>query len=228
MRPAGGNASTLKRWAEIWEISTEHFDPLAALRANAGRPQRRPLSEILVDGSTYSRHSLKERLYEEGLKERRCEHCGQDERWRGRRMALILDHVNGIATDNRLENLQIVCPNCAATLDTHCGRNKNRKYADRECLGCGTVFHPYGQQQRYCSIRCSAEGHSGVPQVSRRRAERPPEPELRALVAAEGYSAVGRRFGVSDNAIRKWLRQYERERAREAGVAAHDDLPHAA
>ena len=49
---------------------------------------------------------------------RRCELCGQTESWRGRTMALILDHVNGVPTDNRLENLRIVCPNCAATLDT--------------------------------------------------------------------------------------------------------------
>lgn len=28
-----------------------------------------------------------------------------------------------------------------------------------------------------------------------------------------GYLAVGRKYGVSDNAIRKWIRSYERERA---------------
>jgi transposase-like protein len=28
---------------------------------------------------------------------------------------------------------------------------------------------------------------------------------------------VGRKYRVSDNAIRKWIRQYERERALEAG-----------
>ena len=64
-------------------------------------------------------------LFEEGLKERRCEMCGQDENWHGRTMSLILDHINGVPDDNRLENLRIVCPNCAATLETHCGR-KNR------------------------------------------------------------------------------------------------------
>ena len=35
-------------------------------------------------------------------------------------MSLILDHINGVPDDNRLENLQIVCPNCAATLAVAC------------------------------------------------------------------------------------------------------------
>jgi hypothetical protein len=33
-------------------------------------------------------------------------------------MALILDHIDAVPTDNRIENLRIVCPSCAATLDT--------------------------------------------------------------------------------------------------------------
>ena len=33
-----------------------------------------------------------------------------------------------------------------------------------------------------------------------------------AEVAATSWSAVGRKYGVSDNAIRKWVRAYERER----------------
>jgi hypothetical protein len=38
-------------------------------------------------------------------------------------MSLVLDHINGVSTDNRIENLRMVCPNCAATLDTRCGTN---------------------------------------------------------------------------------------------------------
>ncbi len=55
----------------------------------------------------------------------------------GGRMSLILDHINGVRDDNRLSNLQIVCPNCAATLDTHCGRNGPRLVATRNCERCG-------------------------------------------------------------------------------------------
>jgi len=83
-----------------------------------------PLNEILVENSSYTnRTKLKKRLYDSGLKKPICELCGQDEWWYGKKMSLILDHINGINNNNRLENLRIVCPNCNATLPTHCRGN---------------------------------------------------------------------------------------------------------
>jgi hypothetical protein len=150
VRPAGGNFRTLRKYAEqIWRIPTGHFDPDLARNEALGH-EPIALEQILVEGSTYSRSHLKARRYKAGLKARMCEMCGQGEIWQERRMSLILDHRNGVADDNRLANLRIVCPNCAATLDT------------------------------------------------------------RTL----GFAATGRRYGVSDNAVRKWLRAYEQERSR--------------
>ena len=137
LRTAGGNHRQLSSLAR----RVGHLD--RAFRPTGHLPRRgvNPLEAILVEHSTFSRGHLKQRLYDEGLKERECEMCGLGEEWRGRRMALILDHVNGVGDDNRIENLRIVCPNCAATLDTHCGR-QNRRYADRYCPHCGESFRP--------------------------------------------------------------------------------------
>jgi hypothetical protein len=212
MRPAGGNHRTLKRYVEIWGIPTDHFDPAAArLRALARhRYVATPLEEVLVRESTYSRGALKQRLLADGLKARQCELCGQGEQWRGRRMALILDHVNGVATDNRIENLRIVCPNCAATLDTHCGRNVKRV---RDCVVCGQSFVPTARGQQHCSPICGGRSErSRAASQARRRVKRPPHDQLLVEIAATSYMAVGRKYGVSDNAIRKWIRQYEQER----------------
>jgi hypothetical protein len=216
MRPAGGNHATLKKYVRIWGISTDHFDPAAAKRP---RGPAQPLGDVLVAGSTYSRRSLKKRLYASGLKQRRCELCGQDEEWNGRRMALILDHINGVADDNRLENLQIVCPNCAATLDTHCGRNV---LLVRSCSVCRTPFQPTHSRQRHCSKRCSGRSEPNrLRAIEGRTVERPPYEQPLREIAATSWSAVGRKYGVSDNAVRKWVRWYEREaRAAEEAEAA--------
>jgi transposase-like protein len=43
---------------------------------------------------------------------------------------------------------------------------------------------------------------------------RPPYEQLLAEIEATSYVAVGRKYGVSDNAVRKWVGFYERERQR--------------
>lgn len=222
MRPAGGNHRTLRKYVEeIWHISTVHFDPDRARNEALRRPAI-ALDSVLVEHSTYSRAHLKARLFNEGIKKRTCERCGQGELWQGRRMALILDHINGVADDHRLENLQVVCPNCAAMLDTHCGRQNRLERMSRDCLYCGDVFWPAYAVQRYCSRYCAVRRPRGSgPRPERRKVRRPPHAHLVREIHALGYAGTGRRYGVSDNAIRKWLRQYEAE---QAGAVTGDEF----
>lgn len=214
-RSAGGNWKTLKKYAALWSIETSHFDPLAESLAGLRRVRTRiPLNEVLVSGSNYHRARLKDRLFAEGYKERVCECCGQGEIWRGHRISLILDHINGIPNDNRIENLRIVCPNCAATLDTHCGRKNKAEASLRRCVRCDEVFVPKHARQRYCSQYCGRRwDRAGRKRPGARRVERPPREQLLREVEENGYLAAGRKYGVSDNAIRKWLLEFERERA---------------
>lgn len=214
MCQTGGAHATLRKYAGVWGIANGHFDPYANVRGE-GAGRRRPLEEILVEHSTFSRNHLKDRLYEEGLKQPVCELCGQDEHWKGRVMSLILDHVNGVSDDNRLTNLRIVCPNCAATLDTHCARKRRLIRVEQDCVRCGRPFRPHDGRQRYCSRECGMRwDRSGVARPASRKVDRPPYSQLLREVHAIGFSATGRRYGVTDNAIRKWLRQYELEEAR--------------
>ncbi|MSO41100.1 MAG: hypothetical protein EXQ70_04275 [Solirubrobacterales bacterium] len=111
--------------------------------------------------------------------------CGQGEVWRGSRIGLILDHVNGVRDDNRLENLRIVCPNCAATLETHCGRRNRVPPEPRSCLHCSQVLMPKGQRQRCCSryLRI-ALGSPWPADPTGTKLERPPRERLLREVEA--------------------------------------------
>ena len=82
--------------------------------------------EVFVEGSTYPRHRLKERIIKQKLIDYKCHCCGIDATWRGKPMPLILDHINGVNNDNRLENLRFVCSNCDSQLDTYKSRNKKK------------------------------------------------------------------------------------------------------
>jgi transposase-like protein len=95
-----------------------------------GRIQSRshliPLEKLLVKGRRTNRTHLKGRLLAAGLKENRCELCGIST-WQGRQLNVQLHHKNGDGTDNRLENVQFLCPNCHSQTDTYGGKNGHRK-----------------------------------------------------------------------------------------------------
>jgi DNA-binding CsgD family transcriptional regulator len=95
------------------------------------RPVKVPIERLLVRGRAgTSRGNLKRRLIREGFKEDRCEECGISE-WRGRPLSLQLHHVNGNGSDNRLNNLQLLCGNCHSQTDNWGGRGRRRRKISR-------------------------------------------------------------------------------------------------
>jgi len=80
-------------------------------------------SVCFVENSTYPRHRLKERIIKEKLIKYECEMCKNPGVWNNKPLPLILDHINGINNDNRLENLRFLCSNCDSLLPTY----KNRR-----------------------------------------------------------------------------------------------------
>jgi len=152
-----------------------------------------PLEEILVENSTYNcTSSLKSRLLKEGLLEDKCAICGQENSWNGKPLSLQLDHKNGNHTDNRIENLHILCPNCHSQTDTYAGKANKREYF---CSECGDKITKHSKSGR--CLKCVAK--------SRRKVARPSKEVLLRLTEEFGFCEVGRRYGVTDNAIRRWL-----------------------
>jgi hypothetical protein len=80
----------------------------------------------------------------------------------------------------------------------------------------GTEFRPATRTQRYCSRACGSRwDRSGRPLLGARRVERPPYDHLLREIEELGWEATGRKYGVSGNAIRKWVRSYRAAAQRE-------------
>ena len=65
---------------------------------------------------------LKEKLFRDGLKERKCEKCGVST-WFNIELPLELHHKNNNHLDNSLDNLEILCPNCHSIQEGNSGAN---------------------------------------------------------------------------------------------------------
>ena len=123
--PCGGNYRIIHNAINKFQLDVSHFTGQGWNVGLAFKPfKEKPISEILVLGSSYQSSKLKRRLLKEGLKSRICECCGLSE-WRGVSIPLEVHHVNGNNKDNRLENLQLLCPNCHALTDSYRGKNKS-------------------------------------------------------------------------------------------------------
>ena len=190
---------TLKRRMDEDNIDYSHI-PLG-LDWNKGRTFNKtaiPLDQVMVKNSTYCRGSLKRRLLKDGILKNECSICGQGTEWRGKPLVLVLDHINGVNDDNRIENLRIVCPQCDSQLDTTTGRNRRKK---RNCPTCGRVIGKKSSSCRKCRL-----ADSFVRKVE--LADRPSKEELERMVGEFPMTTIGKQYGVSDNAIRKWCRGY--------------------
>lgn len=251
IRPIGGNYRTLHYYIKEYNLDTSHF---TGQGWNVGTRYRNvhpkcPIEDILSGKVEYRNTlNLKNRLLKENIKEYKCENCGNSE-WLGNKIPLELHHINGNNTDNRLENLQLLCPNCHALTDNYRGNNtrsalsekrevecrkfkealtdnadgnlepslkdkegaetrhdkskskSKRKKEPKFCQYCGKELSK--STYKYCSRECYHKANGS---------KRPPVYELLGkFKELKSYLQVGKYYGVSDNAVKKWVVLYQIE-----------------
>jgi len=202
-----GNTLTIKLRIKELNIDTSHFKKCYDEMINYVINRKFSLESIMSENSTLSRHHLKRRLLKEGLLKNECSLCGQEGNWKGKELRMIIDHINGISNDNRLENLRMVCPNCNSQLDTFSGRNNKRILEEH-------IKEKIIKEKKIYICDCGKEKCKDskmcidCKRINERRVERPTKDILLQEIKEFGYSATGRKYNVSDNAIRKWLKKY--------------------
>lgn len=190
----GANYKTVQARIAHLGLSTAHFRKCYAIMAASKKHSAVALSSVLVTRSSYNRGHLKKRLIREGMIKNMCALCRRPPKWLGAPLVLILDHINGESTDNRLENLRLLCPNCNSQQPTFAGRN--RPAAKHVCKDCGG---------KVCRQNASGLCKRCVPR-KRKVGIRPSISELMASVRELGWEATGRQYGVSGNAVKKWVK----------------------
>lgn len=180
------------------DFDTSHFDGMADEKI------KRTPENTFVENSTAAQKTLRKMYYEGAYTEYKCSICGQEPIWQGKPLTLILDHINGINNDDKLENLRWVCPNCNAQLETSNGKNIKKKPFQKKfyCIKCGKEITGTGKTGLCsdCFYKQKVQNHLETLPVSRE--------ELKDLIRKESFLEIGQMFNVSDNAIRKWCDKY--------------------
>lgn len=179
-----------KRYVNENDIDISHFWTRKEVIRNQfkdGKLKRIESEVMFTENSIISRNAIKTRIVKENIFDYKCVFCENDGNWMGKKISLILDHINGINNDNRIENLRFLCPNCNSTLDTHCKGSK-------------------GYELKLKKERKQKIKRTYKPRIKKRKVNRPDIEKLKKEVDELGFVKTGKLYGVSDNSIRKWLK----------------------
>lgn len=182
LKPVGGNYNTITKQCKKFNIDISHFIGQAWKNSPIKDPNVYKLDDLLQQEVNFKSSYLKKRLIQAGLKEDKCEICGCENIWCNKPITLELHHKNSDHFDNRLSNLQVLCPNCHSQQKNH--RKPKTQHRLNEftvlrkhleelktciCMNCGKEFKAdrINKTRKFCCIKCYREyvaqfGHKDI------------------------------------------------------------------
>lgn len=123
-----GNFFTFKKWVKKHDLEINHFFRKVSTD-NIQLKYRKRLSspQIFSSNSYHINRETKKRMIEESIIPYICSGCENPGMWNGKPLTLQLEHKNGNNTDNRIENLEYLCPNCHSQTKTYGSKNLHLK-----------------------------------------------------------------------------------------------------
>lgn len=203
LRPdTNANVNWIDNRIKLWSLDISHWKGQGHLKGRTNPWVKSiPLENILIKNSTYHHTcTLKKRLVDAQLLQYRCYRNGCSiTEWYGQKLSLHLEHINGDSSDNRIENLILLCPNCHSQTPTYCRakssleETKSTPKYTNTCQ-CGRAINERSATCKSCVKKST-------------KIVWPSIDELALMVADIGYSATGRKLGVSDKAVHKHLKR---------------------
>ncbi len=199
-----GSQSSMKKTAKKFGINFSHFPGGQWNKGKALGPKR-PIEDYF-NGAPISSNTLKKKLFSAGKKEKKCELCISAE-WRNEEIPLELHHKNANPKDNRLDNLEVLCPNCHAYRHLQLKKEGILKRAKVKqlyqarpraaiCLVCGAP-----SVNKYCSYACSHKAN--------RKIEKPAKEFLQKAVWEKSSLQISKELGLkSSTMIGRWCKEY--------------------
>lgn len=127
LKQAGGNHSHITRRIVKYGIDSSHFMGSVARANTRHKPNKLEASKILIgnrlNGRRESAFRLRRALVDSGIPEQ-CA-CGLKTEWNGKKLVLQVDHKDGDFSNNRIENLRFICPNCHSQTENFGAKNRS-------------------------------------------------------------------------------------------------------